>query len=94
MGLAAARRLASGKQLVLADNSDKALQSSLQILKGNGFDVTGHLVDVSDAVSVKKLAKDAAAMGTLATIVQTAGVSPVQAALKSIYNVDLVGTLN
>lgn len=94
MGLAVARRIASGKSLVLADYSEKALQSSLELLKGNGFSVTGHLVDVSDLSSVKKLAVDAAALGPLAAVIQTAGVSPVQAPLKAIYSVDLLGTAN
>jgi NAD(P)-dependent dehydrogenase (short-subunit alcohol dehydrogenase family) len=92
MGLAVARRLAAGRPVLLADASESTLDIGVAALRGEGHAVAGHLVDVSDAGSVQKLAADAAALGRVAAVVHTAGVSPVTAGARLIYEVDLLGT--
>lgn len=92
MGLAIARRLGGGRRLLLADYSSSALDAAVATLEGEGHDVRGHIVDVSDHVSVEKLAADAAAAGRIDAVVHTAGVSPVMASARQIYQVDLLGT--
>jgi NAD(P)-dependent dehydrogenase (short-subunit alcohol dehydrogenase family) len=92
MGRTIARRLGSGSSLVLADYNAKALASAAQELRDDGYRVTTHEVDVSDTASVTTLARAAADLGPVTTVVHTAGLSPVQAAPAAILAVDLLGT--
>jgi NAD(P)-dependent dehydrogenase (short-subunit alcohol dehydrogenase family) len=92
MGLAVARRLASGRRLLLADNSEASLETALTALRGEGHNADGHAVDVSDRASVDKLASAAASAGRVDAVIHTAGVSPVTATARQIYRVDLLGT--
>jgi NAD(P)-dependent dehydrogenase (short-subunit alcohol dehydrogenase family) len=92
MGLAVARRLAAGRRILLADWSAPALEAAAGVLRGEGHQVEGHTVDVSQRDSVEKLAEAAAAAGRIDAVVHTAGVSPVMATTRQIYEVDLLGT--
>ena len=93
MGVAAARRLDSGHKVVLADASHACLEAAVTTLEGEGHSVDGHMVDVSDRRSVEKLAAAAGgAVGHVDAVIHTAGVSPVTATPRQIYEVDLLGT--
>jgi NAD(P)-dependent dehydrogenase (short-subunit alcohol dehydrogenase family) len=92
MGLAVARRLAAGRRLLLADYSDASLDAAVGTLSGEGHAAEGHTVDVSQRVSVEKLAEAAGAAGRIDAVIHTAGVSPVMATARQIYDVDLLGT--
>jgi NAD(P)-dependent dehydrogenase (short-subunit alcohol dehydrogenase family) len=92
IGLAVARRLASGRRLLLADCSDASLDAALTALRGEGHCAEGLTVDVSDRGSVEKLASAAGDAGRVDAVIHTAGVSPVMAASRQIYQVDLLGT--
>jgi NAD(P)-dependent dehydrogenase (short-subunit alcohol dehydrogenase family) len=92
MGLAVARRLASGRRLLLADYSEASLEAALTALRGEGHSAEGHPVDVSDRGSVDKLATAAGSVGRVDAVIHTAGVSPVTATARQIYQVDLLGT--
>ncbi|MDT5283434.1 MAG: hypothetical protein QOJ20_4629 [Mycobacterium sp.] len=91
MGRAIARRLGSGSTLVLADHNADALASAAQGLRDEGHRVITQEVDVSDTASVAALARLAAEVGAVTTVVHTAGLSPVQAAPDAILAVDLLG---
>ncbi|GAA2597380.1 SDR family oxidoreductase [Winogradskya consettensis] len=92
MGLAVARRLGSGRTVILADASAPALEQAVDSLRAAGYAATGRLTDVSDAAAVAKLAAAAADAGRLTAIVHTAGVSAATGTAKAIIEVDLVGT--
>ncbi len=92
MGMAVAHRLAGGRQLVLADNSQERLDEVSRALRTDGLMVDVHRVDVSDRTSVEELARQAADTGRIDAVVHTAGVSPVMATARQIYEVDLLGT--
>lgn len=92
MGLASARRLGPSRRLVLADFAPDLVESAAATLRGDGHQVTTHLVDVTDAASVRKLADETAAEHTIRTVVHTAGISPSMASPERIIDVDLVGT--
>ncbi|MBL7486755.1 SDR family oxidoreductase [Frankia sp. AgB1.9] len=92
MGLAVARHITNGRHLVLADYSAAHLDTAVTNLGDEGYAVEGQLVDVSDRSSVEKLASAAAHIGRIDAVVHTAGVSPVMASARQIYEVDLVGT--
>jgi NAD(P)-dependent dehydrogenase (short-subunit alcohol dehydrogenase family) len=92
MGLACARRLGAGHQLVLAEANADRLASVVTTLKEEGFDAYGYQIDVSDRSSVEGLVKFTAEQGTLATLVHTAGLSPSMAPGHRILEVNLGGT--
>ena len=92
IGLACARRLGAGHQLVLAEADPGRLESVLPTLRDEGYDVYGHQTDVSDAGSIQSLAQTVADRGPLATVVHTAGLSPTMASGPRILAVNLRGT--
>ncbi len=91
MGKSIARRLGSGRTVLLADFSETALTVAADELRGDGYLVQTSTVDVSDPGSVDALAHAAAALGSVVQVAHTAGLSPVQAPLAAILAVDLVG---
>ena len=94
MGMAVARRLGVGRQLVLADFDAARLEAVAATLSGEGYAVQTQKVDVSDADSVARLAETAAKAGVLRTLVHTAGLSPTMASAERILVVDLAGTIH
>ena len=92
MGEAIARRLGSGRPVVLADQDDARLQAVSSAMRRQGFDIRDHAVDVSERASVRDLAAFAAALGPVTAVAHTAGLSPAQAPAERIAAVDLVGT--
>lgn len=92
MGIAIARRVASGRRIVLADRNSDLVSSRVRELADGGFDVTGVPVDVSDGGAVRALAGEAASLGSVQVVAHTAGVSPVDSSVEAILAVDLVGT--
>lgn len=92
MGMAVARRLGSGRRLVLADVAAGPLGERAAELRAEGHVVEEVVTDVADAASVAALAEVAGAGGPVRAVVHTAGVSPVQASTERIVAVDLVGT--
>lgn len=91
MGEAIARQLGEGAHVVLADYSQAALDRVTAALHADGIEATAHLVDVSSHASVALLAEDAAAYGPITKVAWTAGLSPTQAPITAILNVDLAG---
>jgi len=94
LGLACARRLGVGKQLVLADNNPEVLSETARQFEDEGYKVSSAVVNVADPASVNELAELVAKTGRFATLVHTAGVSPGMADWETIFNVNLVGTIH
>lgn len=92
MGMAIARRVSSGKTLLLADFNKEALDQAAETLRGEGHSVHVHPVDVSAPESVAALAAAAAELGPVTTVAHTAGLSPAQAPVDAVLRVDLLGT--
>ena len=92
MGVAVARRVGSGSTVILADVDKGNLAGQIAPLATSGYQVVGHVVDVSEKGSVEELAAAAQAHGRVVAVVHTAGVSPVQAPVEAILRVDLLGT--
>jgi len=91
MGQAIARRLGAGKAVMVADFNETTLNSVVTDLAGDGYQVTGQVVDVSDPASVDALVAAAQELGPITQLAHTAGLSPVQAPGAAIVAVDLVG---
>lgn len=92
MGAAVARRLGSGRTLVVADASERRLEQTVTALSDEGHAVRGVVTDVSDRGSVEELATIASGEGRLTAVVHTAGVSPATAPVETIIDVDMIGT--
>lgn len=73
MGLAIARRLGSGRRLLLADYSEDALKKAATTFGDAGFNVETKQVDVADAESVRSFAEHAKNLGNVEIVVHTAG---------------------
>lgn len=92
IGLAIARRQGPGKTVLLADVNENNLQAASAALEAGGYSVATQRVDVSSRESVQALAQQATELGNVTQVVNTAGLSPVQATHQAILAVDLVGT--
>jgi NAD(P)-dependent dehydrogenase (short-subunit alcohol dehydrogenase family) len=92
IGLAIARRVGAGRTVLLADHSGRAASAAAEQLRGEGYEVTTRVADVSDLDAVEALADAAAALGPVTQVVHTAGVSPTQATTERVLHVDLLGT--
>jgi NAD(P)-dependent dehydrogenase (short-subunit alcohol dehydrogenase family) len=92
IGQAIARRVSSGRHVVLADLRVEAAESAAELFRDAGFDVTTATVDISSRDSVHALVQTAIAIGPVAGLIHAAGVSPSQAPPATILLVDLYGT--
>lgn len=92
MGLPIARRLAAGRRLVIADYSSEVIKSAPVQLLTDGYQVNGHVADVAERDLAVALARAAAALGSLASIVHTAGLSGTGTTSVPIYDVNLLDT--
>ncbi len=92
MGQAIARRLGSGKTVLLADYNEETLASVTGSLSADGHHIESRSVDVSSPESVRELAEFAASLGDVTHVAHTAGLSPSQAPAEAILAVDLLGT--
>ena len=92
IGQAIARRVGAGKHLLLANHSQKPSNDAANALADAGFDVSAAVVDISSRASVQALVEKAQSLGPITGLVQAAGVSPSQAPIDTILQVDLYGT--
>ncbi|MDB6025027.1 MAG: short-chain dehydrogenase [Verrucomicrobiales bacterium] len=92
IGQAIARRVSSGKHVVLADLRQENAEAAAKTLNDAGFDVSTTKVDVSSRASVQALVKTATSIGEISGVIHAAGVSPSQASPETILKVDLYGT--
>lgn len=92
IGVAIIRRIAIGKELVLADIKIENAEKQAQMLREAGFNVHAIHCDVSHRESVDKLVDYATKLGNITGLVNTAGLSPSQASAKRLFEVDLYGT--
>ena len=92
IGIAIARRIAVGKQLVLADVNIANAEKQAQELRNAGFAVHTLGCDVSNPEDVNNLVDFAVKLGNIMGLINTAGLSPSQASAKRLFAVDLYGT--
>ena len=92
IGQAIARRVSSGKKVVLGDVSEVNVRAAAEVLLDAGFDVGTSIVDVLSRSSVAALVELATGFGDVTGLIHAAGVSPSQASPATILAVDLYGT--
>ena len=92
IGQAIARRVSTGKHVLLADLRQENADAAAKVLADAGFEVSTKAVDVSSRDSVHALVETATALGDVTGVIHAAGVSPSQASPQTILHVDLYGT--
>lgn len=92
IGQAIARRVSSGKHVLLADLRLENAEAAAKVLSEAGFEVSTATVDVASRASVHALVEAATAIGDVTGVIHAAGVSPSQAPPEVILRVDLYGT--
>ena len=92
IGQAIARRVSSGKHIVLADLRQANADAAAAVLSDAGFDVSTTATDVSSRGSIAALVETATKAGEVTGLIHAAGVSPSQASPETILAVDLYGT--
>ena len=92
IGVAIARRVGTGKHLLLSDIRQENIDAAEKTLSEAGFEVSTTLVDITSRESVHSLVNIALSIGTISGVIHAAGVSPSQASPATILKVDLYGT--
>lgn len=92
IGQAIARRVGSGKHILLADLRRDNAEAAATVLADAGFEASTAVVDVSFRESVRALVGVATALGEVTGVIHAAGVSASQASIEQILRVDLYGT--
>ena len=92
IGLAIARRMGYGKKIVIATRNVQKAQSTLDTLINAGFDTVVIQMDMGIRESIVNAVKKAQEYGPIKMLVNAAGVSPSQASVQQILDVDLLGT--
>jgi len=92
IGMAIARRMGYSKKIVIGDKKLENAQLISKIMNDAGFDVVALEMDLSSRDSIKNLITESLKYGEISMMVNAAGVSPSQASIKSILEVDLYGT--
>lgn len=92
IGQAIARRISSGRHILVANHTQASADEAARVLEGSGFEVTAMQADISDRAQVQAVVAKAQSLGPIKALVQAAGVSPSQAPIEAILKVDLFGT--
>ena len=94
MGLATAKVVGRDHTLVLADVRQNRLDDAAIELDSLGIACTAVNCDVTDRRAVDALLDTAVELGTLASVIHTAGVSPSMGAADYVMRTNAIGTLN
>ena len=94
MGLAAARFIDKDVILVLTGRTVAKLENAKAALEAEGHEVHPFACDVSSRRDVHELCLFAADLGTIRTVIHSAGLSPAMADPEQIIRVNAVGTKN
>lgn len=92
LGMAIARRVGTGKTIVVADKRQANAEAIAEVMTNAGFEAVPTTTDISSAEAVDALIGKAKSYGDITMFVNAAGVSPSQAPIETILKVDLYGT--
>ena len=92
ISMAIARRMGYGKKIILGDKNENNAQAVAEIMNQAGFDVEPFVMDMSSRTSIQAMVQKASEYGEVKALVCGAGVSPSQAPIEVILQVDLYGT--
>ena len=92
IGQAIARRVSTGKHILISDIKIENAEQAAKNLSEAGFEVSTSIVDIASSKSVNELVAKAKGIGNIVGLIHAAGVSPSQATPDIILKVDLYGT--
>lgn len=92
ISMAIARRIGQDMKIIMGDKNIKNAEKIAQVMSQAGFDVLPFQMDIASRSSILKMIKTAQTFGEIAMLVNGAGVSPSQASIDTILQVDLYGT--
>lgn len=92
IGMAIARRMGYGMKIVIGDKKSENAQAIAKTMNDAGFDTVPMEMDLSSRASIQSLIAKARKHGDITMLVNAAGVSPSQASVETILQVDLYGT--
>ncbi|MBM6840708.1 SDR family oxidoreductase [[Clostridium] spiroforme] len=92
ISMAIARRTGFGKKIILGDKNIENANHIAKIMNDAGFDVEPVEMDLASKESILKMIDIAKGYGPITNLINGAGVSPSQASIQTILNVDLYGT--
>jgi NAD(P)-dependent dehydrogenase (short-subunit alcohol dehydrogenase family) len=92
ISMAIARRMGYGRKIILGDKNENNAQVVAEIMNQAGFDVEPFVMDMSSRNSIQAMVQKATEYGEVKALVCGAGVSPSQAPIEVILQVDLYGT--
>lgn len=92
IGLAIARRMGYGKKIVVANLTVEGAKETITTLTNAGFDAVAIQMDMASRESIVNAVSKAQEYGPIKMLVNAAGVSPSQATIEQILQVDLLGT--
>jgi NAD(P)-dependent dehydrogenase (short-subunit alcohol dehydrogenase family) len=92
IGQAIARRVSTGKHVLISDIKIENAEVAAKTLTDAGFEVSTTVVDIASRESIEALVSKAVSIGKVVGLIHAAGVSPSQATPNIILKVDLYGT--
>lgn len=92
IGMAIARRMGYGMKIIVGDKKLENAVKTAEIMNQAGFDVVPLEMDLSSKESICSMIAEVQKYGPIKMLVNAAGVSPSQASIKTILQVDLYGT--
>lgn len=92
IGMAIARRVGFDKKIVIGDKNPANANTVSKIMNDAGFDTVAMEMDLSSRDSILRLIEEGQKYGEISMLVNAAGVSPSQAPIEAILQVDLYGT--
>ena len=92
IGLAIVRRIAAGGHIVLADYNEQNAFNAAKTLEEAGFECSTIKAELGSRESIKAVITHARQYGDIYHLVNAAGVSPSQAPVQQILQVDMYGT--
>ena len=92
ISMAIARRIGYGKKIILGNKNKDHANQIAKIMNEAGFDVLPFEMDLSSRKSILKMIEEAKKYGPITMLINGAGVSPSQANIHTILDVDLYGT--
>lgn len=92
IGMAIARRMGYGMKIVIGDKRMEHAEQTADTMNKAGFDTIAVEMDLASRDSIQNLLEKAQTLGDIKYLVNAAGVSPSQASVETILNVDLYGT--
>lgn len=93
MGLAAAKFMPKDKIIVVSGRTEKKLLNAVAELEALGYKAYAKSCDTSDRAKVQELARFAASLGEVTTVINSAGLSPAMSDPETIIRVNALGAV-